>query len=329
VPDTGRTTAWTGLRWRDPWAAAALAHQPGRLPRDEEAAVDEALRRAEHLARPAATLAFSAPPSLEAIDLPPGQVDEQEQARLRAVAALYLVAELEATGVVRAAEAVARLYASGALPGDIGTAGEQLLIFWRLRNQRFSHEERTAIYARMFGDGDGPLLAVRGGRNDAFEGLLIDFADVVYSMEVRDGRPAPAVAVALRAAGQALMVNLVNRNSVLPDAAASELVDGVQSALAIFKIPGLQDALGTRSLWAALQAASRRYLDAEIDIASRVIRGKSGMMLLAWLADVLGSIYDDRRPVHVPEPAVVKAAGQWMEATLALREADATAAARA
>ena len=297
---------------------------PGRA---DALSVDAALLAGRHLATPAAALAFSshAGDGFDLVDLPPvGAPDPADMARLQAVAALYLVAELEATLIVRAAEMLSGLYVSGALgpavDGVGASTGDQLVAFWRRRHERFSPEERSALYARLFGEGDGPVLAVRGASNTAFEGLLIDLADVLYSFEDRTGRLTVSAQVALRTAAEALVTNLVHRNVGVPDQAGAELVDTVQTAVSVFKDPGVQQAFGVSSAWAAVQAVARRYLAADPPIAARVQRGRTGLAILAWLAGAASWLGTEGDPPSV-DPAVVTAAGTWLTATLELREA--------
>src|SRR5262245_7072593 len=90
-------------------------------------------------------------PDLGVIDLPPVIGSAADQARLRAVASLYLAAELEAAQLLPAVELLAGLFAGGGLTADVGPAAPLLAAFWTGRTRRFSVGERAAFFARLFG----------------------------------------------------------------------------------------------------------------------------------------------------------------------------------
>jgi hypothetical protein len=272
---------------------------------------------ARQLAAPACALAYRSD-ELTGIDLPEVGDPVADRARLLAVAPLYLVAELDATGLLSGAEMLAGLAASGglAIPDDAGLTAE-LHAFWLQRNQRFAAAERAAVFARLFGRPFGPVLAVRGNSNTSFEPLLIDLADALYAGGA--ARRSPAAAVAVAAAGHALSANLENRQDGIPDVAAAELVANAHEALELFKHASLQLAVGAHGVWPAVGAVARRYLADDPPVALHVSRGRSGMVVLAWLADALGTAMDGPA-ARQPEPTVVTAAGEWLQSTLALHE---------
>ena len=97
------------------------------------------------------------------IDLPgatPASADDQAQ--IRAIASLYLAAQLEDAALLPAVELLAGLAVSGGLHVDVGSASDLIADFWRQRTERFVEKERRAFFARLFGgdvtDASWPLL---------------------------------------------------------------------------------------------------------------------------------------------------------------------------
>src|SRR4051794_12551717 len=61
----------------------------------------------------------------------------EDQAQLRAVAPLYLAAQLEESQLLPVVETLSALAVSGGLSVDLGPAATQIEAFWRQRNERF------------------------------------------------------------------------------------------------------------------------------------------------------------------------------------------------
>jgi hypothetical protein len=266
---------------------------------------------------------------LDPIDLPPVLGGELDQARLRSLGPMYLAAELEAARLVPAAETLAALFVSGGLPDVAGRAGELLVALWRARNERFNREERAAFFNRLFGTGSGPVLAVPEPTNVSFESELIDLAASIHRLDstfpYREGIPSDA---GLRTAATLVGASLSSRRSGIPEQAAADLLAAVKEALEIFKQPEVQTALGALGSWGAVAAVVRRYLREEVDVALHVERARSGLALLAWLAEsapVLGGA----GALPLPGPEVRAAAQSWLQATLALQERSTGAASAA
>ena len=193
---------------------------------------------------------------LDPIDLPP-IVGAADSSSLRVAAPLYLAAELEAAALLPVAELAAGLFAQGALRGDLGAAGPGLVRFYRARTRRLSPAERRAFFARVFGGPwDGPTLAEPGagamGPNDAFELGFIDAAEALY--QVSAGHRSPG----LPSAVDAVAANLAPRVSGMTAYAARDVLGTLREALRLLGDPGLQRALGGRSVWSAVEAAARR-----------------------------------------------------------------------
>jgi hypothetical protein len=262
-------------------------------------------------------------PDLGDIELPPA-IGEADGATLGAAAPLYLAAELEGARLLPAVETLAGLFASGAITADLGTASAQLLAFWQHRRDRFTVEEREALFGRAFGRSYGPPLALpQGGRNAYFEPLLLDFADAVA--RVRDdvvlGTIPPSVEVAVRSAAAALATNVTVHVRGMASLGVGELMAAITDALAIIKDVAVQHAVGARTPWGAVRAITQRYQGHEADVESHVQRARAGMTMLAFLAGALPRL---ERPGSAPLVAagdpVITAAVSWMQGSLRLEE---------
>jgi hypothetical protein len=290
---------------------------PGAAPGSLEGALALGLRLVDAFETLAAGLALDA---LEPIELPPILGDERLRARLHAVAPLYLAAELESARLVPAAEALAGVYVGGGLRADPGAGGETLLAFWRGRHDRFSREERAAFFRRLFGHETGPSLAVDDATNTLFEPFLIDLTEAIYRLGERSLEAPIGSDLPLRAAATQLAANLGSRGGV-PEQASRELLGTIREALAIFGHAGVQAALGAESAWAAVREVARRHLREAVQIGPHVDRAKSGLVVLAWLAGVAPALDAPGRPLE-PGAEVAAAATTWLQATLALHEAE-------
>ena len=260
------------------------------------------------------------------IELPPVVGSDADQAALRAAAPLYLASELESALLLPAVETLAGLFASGALGIDSGPAPEQLRDFWRGRKERFTAEERAAFFARLFGSAAGSALTGPHGRNDAFESLMIDLTEALarigeqYPVGLAYG---PYEETRIRAAAAQLASNLAPRSGGMTGFAARDILTNTQQALEILKQPEVQRALGARSVWTAVRIVGERYLDESPDIPSHVTRGKSGLLVLAWLAEILPRLSGLGPGLAAPDDPVVGAATAWLQGSLSLAEASA------
>ncbi|MCG3158223.1 MAG: hypothetical protein DKINENOH_04864 [bacterium] len=259
------------------------------------------------------------------IDLPPVTGNEADQARLRAVAPLYLASELESARLLPAAEMLAGLFRSGGLRFDLGAAAPLLMDFWRTRNERFGAEERRAFFARLFGNSTGPSLAVDGGTNIEFESLMIDFSEALFKLEEQPFQTAgisTIQTVRLRSVVSRLAANLSSHTSGMESFAARDILTVIKQALEILKQPAIQRALHARSVWQAVRELSERYLGGAVDITNHLRRGQAGMAVLAWLAEALPGLESTAGVPPRPDTTVIAAASSWLQASLALKEAE-------
>ena len=257
------------------------------------------------------------------LELPPTVGSEADQAQLRAAAPLYLASELEAARLLPAVEMLAGLFASGGLSTDLGPAATLLNAFWRARKDRFSQPERRAFFARLFGANSGPSLADSAGRNTAFEMRMIDLTEALYKLDEHPGfgsGAGPYEATRLRTAASQLAANLIPRSGGMTSFAARDILATTQEALTILKQASVQQAVGARSVWGAVRNLTERYLNEQVDISVHVTRGKSGVIVLAWLAEVLPQLHSYGGSFAPPDHPVIPAAAGWLQASLSLEE---------
>jgi hypothetical protein len=303
--------------------AHLLARQAHAVLEPDADALEQALALGQRLVGAVEAFAFQFEfAELGDIELPSSIAPAADRAHLHTVAPLYLAAELEAARLIPAVEMLAGIAISGGLPIDRGEAASLLVQFWQGRHTRFTTAERQAFFARLFGASSGPTLAVEGGENIDFEPLMIDLAEALYQLE-----PVPTLGsrfraeIPLRLAAQRLAANLIPRSGGMAAFAARDLLRTLAEALAILKQEPVQQVLGARSVWAALRQMAQRYLQEEVDVSTHVTRGKAGLAVLAWLAEVLPRVEDDATALVSPDHPVVGEAAAWLQASLTLAEA--------
>ncbi|WP_436052734.1 hypothetical protein [Phenylobacterium sp. LjRoot225] len=289
-----------------------------------KALTDADLKRALDDAGALTTLALGfavALADLGDFDLPAGSEARVDQAQMRALASLYLAADLEAAGVLPAVETLAGLARSGAIPGDIGPAAPLLQAFWRGRNERASADERSAFYGRLFGAGAGPVAAV--GANMEFEDRMLDLCEALFKLdELASNSTYGGVGqqARVRAAAQRLAGNLVDAGGGVTAFFAQEILQSLRDALAILATPAVRATLRARDTWEAIAGVNRLSGERTEDPSPFARRGKAGMMVISWLADAAPMLAQPSQPLVGLGDPVIAAAVEWLEASLAIGE---------
>jgi hypothetical protein len=256
------------------------------------------------------------------VELPPAITPATDQAHLQAIASLYLASELEAADLLPAVEMLASLAMTAGLPLDLGEAADAVASFWTSRHERFTREERVALFLRLFGDAATPAL----GGNAEFEPLFIDLCEALYRVAGSAGGLSlggPADQVRVRMAASQLLDNLLSVSGGATAYVAGEVVGAVQAAVTILKHRTLQQAFLARSPWGVVQRISTQYLHDGPNMAAHVNRGKTGMQVLAWMGETLPGIGAGAGEVVSPDAPVIIAAAEWLQVSLALRESEA------
>jgi hypothetical protein len=253
---------------------------------------------------------------LDAIDLPPTSVTTVDQAQLRAIASLYLAADLEAAGIVPAVETLAGL-GHGGLSVDLGAATVLIEKFWRARRDRATAEERAAAFTRLFQAGG------------AFEEDMLILCEALYKLDesatnatygglAQQGR--------VRAAAERLVESLVAGAGGVTVFIAQDILQTLRDCIAILGHAGVRGAFGARDAWGAIAGINRMSNTRRPDPRPYLRRGKAGMTVLSWLADTAPHLSEQGTILVALDHPVIPAAVDWMQAELAIGEQAAPAA---
>lgn len=243
-----------------------------------------------------------------AIDLPDGAPNAMDAAQLRAAGPLYFAAELEAAGLLRCAELVAGLFASGAITQPLGPVAQSINTFWRGRRDRLQAGEREAIFARVL-------------EPPHFERLMGALCRAIVAQADNAGdtglRPDLREQVGLAASAQSLAEFLAQRVDAMASIAVRDVIDTINQAIGFLRDRMLQAAFGTHSLWALIATASSRdgtTPGSASAVQRHAERGRAGQTVLAWLASNYQShslALDPRDAGHVE---LIMTAQRWLDA---------------
>lgn len=243
-----------------------------------------------------------------AIDLPDGAPNAMDAAQLRAAAPLYFAAELEAAGLLRCAELVGGLFASGAITQPLGPVAQSINAFWRARRERLQAEEREAIFARVL-------------EPPHFDRLMAALCRAIVAQADNAGMqgvvPDLREQVGLAASAQALAEFLAQRMDPMASIAVQDVVTTLNQALGFLRDRMLQAAFATHSLWALVATAGSAdgaTPGSATTVQRHADRGRAGQAVLAWLAEhySAGSIaLDPRDPATT---TLIMSAQRWLDA---------------
>lgn len=257
------------------------------------------------------------------VDLPPVLGAEGDQAQLRTVSPLYLCSELEAAQLLPVVEKLAGLFALGGLQADPGHGAPLLASFWERRSERFTAQERGALFARLFGSSDGPPVGGPDARNNDFLPGMIELAGALnhLSSDPIYGRT-PSAEESVRVAAESLAANLIPRAGGITLFAAREIANSVREAVAILETPAVQAIVGQHTMWGAVSTMSRLYLGTEPDVTDHLDGGRAGALILAWVAEVSPNVESSAAASLVPDDSIIAAASTWLSATMAIHHVD-------
>jgi hypothetical protein len=261
----------------------------------------------------ARNLAAAVPGDLEPVRLPPlpsGGVQGITAETLRAVASLYLDAELDHAGIILIAEALAEHRLEIGLRSV--SASRKLEQFSDLARRLPTAQQRRALFARLFGFPAPGATHV----NHEFQRLFANVCGALlrYASEYDFQRqPRTTDEAILRQAVTGLLGNLglaQTGNTVLFGQAISRQL---QASIDILNDQGIFDHFLVRNLWEVVRAVLR---ESTPDLDRLPARGQSGMRLLAWVAERLPR-FSETAPGQVlvmPRDPVLIWASQWLEA---------------
>lgn len=256
------------------------------------------------------------------IELPPMHAARIDQAQLRAVASLYLASELENTGLIAAVEKLAGLVRTGALGVDVGAATPQLVAFWQGRNHRASREEREHSFASLFG------VSAAGAEGDTFIDGMLALCEALYKLDEQATNASfggVSQQMRVRSSAARVLAQLLGSAAGINVFMAQEILQSLREAIAILKHPQLLAALGARDVWTAIARIDRIAHSQHNPARLYVQRGRAGMTVLAWLAEAAPLLERQSGALVKLDHPVIGAALDWMQAALAIGEADAAA----
>ncbi|GAB3352918.1 hypothetical protein [Lysobacter tyrosinilyticus] len=242
-------------------------------------------------------------PDPGAIDLPDGAPNAMDAAQLQAAGPLYFAGELEQAGLLRCAELITGLFASGTITQPLGPIATQLNRFWRGRHERLEQAEREAIFARVL-------------EPPHFERLMSAMCAAIVAeadgSDLREG-------VTLATTAQSLAEFLAQRVDPMASIAARDMVDTINSALGFLRDRMLQAAFGVHSLWSllAVSANSGAQLGTASnagDVQRHAERGRAGQSVLLWLASHYGESNIALDMTSTDDTALVMSAQRWLDA---------------
>jgi hypothetical protein len=282
---------------------------PRRPPRDEGATVQAAAifptpvrPRADPRLLRAIAQALA---DLGDIDLPDTAPTAEDAHNLEALGPLYLASELEQAGLLRTAELVAGLFASGSITQPLGPTAQLIAKFWQGRRERLSAEERQHLFAQVFDPaGFYPLMQALC---TALAGTLDTPprpGDVHAQVQVREAADTLGGWLAPHAAGMAQF-------------AANDIVGALSQATHFLRDRMLQAAFGVHDLWGLVEAVGRAQGTSATQARQRVELGRHGADVLSWLAGAVTQAYAFD-PASAAGQQLMTSAEGWLMAWSAL-----------
>jgi hypothetical protein len=239
----------------------------------------------------------------------PPSATADDAAHLKALASLYLMAQLEHASLLPAVELLAGVGVGGGVQVDLGPASSKLMEFWRHRSQRFSPEERRSLFERLF-DAD-------------FDNFMISLCEALYKLDegaLVPGASNPLQQAKVRTLAEQLSEHMLSRTTGESAFAADDILATTRAATDILKDPHVEHAFGAHTIWQAVGTILRRYGMAAPDSTSFVTRGKAGMTILAWLADARSMIGASSQPLLGLDNPVIAAAVDWLQTSLTIEQ---------
>ena len=260
----------------------------------------EAVQIAQRMADRAFALA-----ELGDIDLPDTAPTAEDAQRLQTIGPLYLGFELEQAGLLRTAELIAGLFASGAITQPLGPTGELIAQFWHTRQQRMNETERGQILSQVFNPSDFyPMM-------HTLCDTLVHLSD--YPVQTIDIHGQAMV----QQAAEVLGAWLASRGGGMVSYAADEILQTLSQALRFLRDRLLQTAFGVHDLWSLTNVVSQAQGQAGQTGRHRADMGRAGATVLGWLSAGIGNRFA-LDPTSTEGQHVMAAAEDWLLAYQAL-----------
>lgn len=237
-------------------------------------------------------------PSLGDIRLPDRAVPPRDAGVLGALPTLYWVHGLDQAGLLRAADTIAGLWASGAINVPLPDRGQALQQYWRTRRERLSADERAHLLGLVFDARD-------------FEPALRRLCDALVALADNAGQRDIREEVGLEQAASMLLDLCATRLDGAPLLAASDLLAQARGAVQLLSQRALQTAFAVRDFYALIELGERSSGGASSSARHGVERAQAGAVVLRWVAQAAarGFMIDPRAPEL---QGVIAAAQRWL-----------------
>lgn len=238
-------------------------------------------------------------PSLGDIRLPEPVVPPRDAGVLGALPTLYWVFELDQAGLLRAAETIAGLWASGAINVPLPDHGQALQQYWRTRRERLSADERAHLLGLVFDPRD-------------FEPALARFCQALVALADNAGQHDIREEVGLEQAGSVLLDLCATRLVGAPLLATSDLLAQTRQAVQLLSQRALQTAFAVRDFYSLIELGERSQAGAAAPRAREgAERAQAGAQVLRWLAQTAAQRFaiDPRAAALQP---LIAGAERWL-----------------
>jgi hypothetical protein len=265
---------------------------------DERVLTALALAR-QTLDRAAARARTRAMRGFDDLVLPEGTPTPADNQQLESAASLYLAREFEQAGVLRTAELIAGLFASGAINQPLGPTEQIIASFWKDRVHRLSAAERTQIFDHVFAPSEFyPLLTA------LCNALVNEDDDLAQAGDVR-------TRVQLEQAASSLAEWLAPRTLGMAAYAAQDIVSALTQATHFMRDRTVQLAFGVQDFWGLLDVVGSSA-GAQPGRAHRWVElGQNGAKVLTWLTQT-GSTNMSVDPSRRDDQEIIAAAERWL-----------------
>jgi hypothetical protein len=243
--------------------------------------------------------ALAAAVEIELPDLDTPPPAGHDPALLAPIGPLYLAHELDQAGLLRTAELIAGLFASGAIEQPLGATAALLHEFWQKRTARLSADERAHLLGQTF---EPQVFYPRMERLCAALAAMADNAGVADVHEE----------VGLEQAAADLAELMAARTGGMLAYAAEDIVGAIRSALEFMRDRSLLMAFGVRDVWGLVATTGAAQGVNESDVRRHVDLARSGAAVLVWLSGAAGGpLHLD--PAGTPAQTRIAAAMRWRQ----------------
>ena len=195
----------------------------------------------------------------------------------------------ERLGMFKLADALVLRWASGAFDAEPGTPSADLYLYWKLRSERVSPEERAMMYRRILSKGDGNLLSgmVENEEFPPLWGVLMEKAtDFMRRSEENASTDRTVSRQPIYQATKQLQYNLTEHTTGMAHMQITEMYNHLLEAKTVLEHAIPFFSTGSRkSLWTVIERASREWFDEAPNISAVRSSAIDGNRVFQWVAN--------------------------------------------